>query len=64
MSCRGVDRGAALNREAISDAWNSLDSEGSFGIISGEFAELADAAVDGVVADGQSTPAADHEIVL
>src|SRR5687767_14106506 len=49
--------------EPIPDAWNGLDRIG-IGIVRGEFAELADASVDRVVANRESAPTADHEVVL
>jgi len=50
--------------EAVPDPWNGLDCVRSVSIIRGEFAEFADAAIDRVVADGKSVPAANDEIVL
>ena len=50
--------------EAIPDAGNRLDCKRRIWIVCGKFAELADAAVDGVVADGESTPTARDEIAL
>jgi len=66
--CGGLQRSGILGTvrrdEAIPDAWDGLDRVGRFGIAGRKFAELADAPVNCVVADGKSAPTANDQIVL
>src|SRR5687767_8767089 len=67
-------RGGALIRRAIfiqprrsepiAHAWHRLDRKGRVLISRRKLSELADAAINGVVADGQTTPAAKDQVVL
>jgi len=64
LAGRQVGLGIARRCQAISDTGNCLDGKRLIRIVRRKFAELADAPIDGVVADRQSAPAARDKITL